>query len=101
MMDPLVDEYSKTESTKGTELAALKIAQEKAKSFTWKQFKFTLVFLAIDIIQKLRKRSNIASVLNLMKTEKTTRELRPKKLPKWYYFLLFPAMMVWGYIMRS
>jgi hypothetical protein len=55
MMDPLVDEYSKTESTKGTELAALKIAQEKAKSFTWKQFKFTLVFLAIDIIQKLRK----------------------------------------------
>jgi alkane 1-monooxygenase len=26
---------------------------------------------------------------------------KPKKLPKWYYFLFFPSMMVYAYIMRQ
>lgn len=52
-MDPLVDEYNKEGSTKGTELAALRIAEEKTFAFTRKLFTVTAVFMAVDIIQKI------------------------------------------------
>jgi|JI6StandDraft_1071083.scaffolds.fasta_scaffold54644_3 hypothetical protein len=35
-MNPLVDEYNSKTSTKGTEMTALKIAEEKTKTFVWK-----------------------------------------------------------------
>lgn len=53
MMDPLVDEYNKEGCTKGTQLAALKVAEEKAQSFTRKLFVVTTALLCIDIAQRL------------------------------------------------
>lgn len=52
-MDPLVDEYNRAGSTKGTELAALHIAEQKAQAFVRKFFVVCLGFLAIDVVQKM------------------------------------------------
>ena len=51
-MDPLVDEYNSKSATKGTELAALQIAEQKAQAFTRKMFYWSFVFLGIEIVQK-------------------------------------------------
>jgi len=52
-MDPLVDEYNKNESKKGTELKSMRIAEQKAEAFTYKLFTVNLCLLAVEIIHKL------------------------------------------------
>jgi hypothetical protein len=50
MMDPLVDEYSK--STKGTNLKALAEAEQKAEDFTDGIYIFTATMMLLEILIK-------------------------------------------------
>jgi hypothetical protein len=47
MMDPLVDEYNK--SDKGVNLKSLKVAETKAKYFLHQTFRITLVLALAEI----------------------------------------------------